>query len=147
MIDPVVLSKRESVERCLSQIRKYYALPSDVSFVDDYLRQDAIASNLERACQLTIDLANHTIRRKKLGLPKDSGKGFDLLHEAGLIDEDLKKKLRGMVGFRNILVHRYRELDLDLMIDVIENHLDDLLEFARIITAIFSEDPNGGKTI
>ena len=35
-----------------------------------------------------------------------------------------------MVGFRNVLVHEYRDLNLNIMIDIIENHLDDLLEFA-----------------
>jgi len=31
-----------------------------------------------------------------------------------------------MVGFRNIMVHQYQEMDIKIMVDVIEHHLDDL---------------------
>jgi len=59
-----ILNKKDSIERCVQQIRRYYALPSDKLFVDDSLRQDAIMANLQRICQLCIDLANLTIRKK-----------------------------------------------------------------------------------
>ena len=44
-----------------------------------------------------------------------------------------------MVGFRNTLVHEYQELNLRLMVDVIENHLDDLLDFTNYIVREFAE--------
>lgn len=40
-----------------------------------------------------------------------------------------------MVGFRNTLVHRYRELKLQIMVAVIERHLGELLEFANAALA------------
>jgi hypothetical protein len=49
MIDDIVLNKKESVERCVRQIRLYYAKPSDLPFEEDFLKQDAIAINLQRA--------------------------------------------------------------------------------------------------
>lgn len=130
MID-VVLNKKESIERCISQIRLYYNMPSKLSFKEDYLRQDAIAANLQRAAELTIDLANHIIRKKKLGLPKKSNESFEILLKAKAIPDDLAVKLKGMVGFRNIMVHDYKEFDIEIMIDVIENHLDDLVDFTN----------------
>lgn len=84
MLDPV-LNKKESIEHCIKQIRCYYAHPSDKAFADDFLRQDAISANLQRLCQLAIDLANLTIRKKKLGLPKDSADSFRILGKAGII--------------------------------------------------------------
>ncbi len=134
-----VLNKKSSIERCILQIRKYYALPGDGPFETDHFKQDAIAVNMQRACQLSIDLANHTIRKKRLGLPKDSGNSFELLAEAGIIDLAMCDKLKGMVGFRNILVHAYRSLDLELMKDIIENHLDELIEFAQVILLEFPD--------
>jgi uncharacterized protein YutE (UPF0331/DUF86 family) len=95
----------------------------------DFLRQDAIAMNLQRAAELCIDMANHVIRTRKLGLPQDSRDSFGLLEKEGLIDSTLANRLKGMVGFRNVLVHEYRELDFGIMVDVIENRLDDLLDF------------------
>ena len=55
----------------------------------------------------------------------------------GVRASELAGRLEGMVGFRNILVHQYQELDVDLMIGVIENRLDDLLAFTDTIVARF----------
>jgi len=128
MLD-VILNKKESIERCVQQIRLYYAMPSGLPFEKDHLKQDAIAANLQRAAEQAIDLANHVIRKGKLGLPKESKESFEILATAKVIPQELADKLKGMVGFRNIMVHQYQEMDIKIMIDVIEHHLDDLIVF------------------
>lgn len=125
----VILNKKESIERCVKQIRLYYGLPSDLPFEKDLLKQDAIAVNLQRMAEQAIDLANHVIKTRKLGLPKDSRESFEVLAQAGAIPEPLAERLKGMVGFRNLMVHEYQKLDIKIMIDVIENRLDDLIDF------------------
>jgi len=142
MISDIVLNKKESIERCLKQIRTYYALPRELPFESDYLKQDAIAVNLQRACEQCIDLANHTIKTRKLGLPKESRESFRLLAQNGIIPRDLAAKLENMVGFRNTLVHQYQQLDIQLMIDVVENHLDDLVDFTNKIVKEFAGGPS-----
>lgn len=129
MMMDVILNKKESIERCVQQIRLYYAMPSDLPFEKDHLKQDAIAANLQRAAEQAIDLANHVIRKSKLGLPKESKESFEILARARVIPQELADKLKGMVGFRNIMVHQYQELDVKIMVDVIEHHLDDLVVF------------------
>jgi uncharacterized protein YutE (UPF0331/DUF86 family) len=140
-MNDIVLNKKESVERCIKQIRTYYGLPSDVPFAENYLRQDAVALNLQRACEQCIDLANYVIKVRKLGLPKESKESFRLLATSHIIPGDLAKRLEGMVGFRNILVHEYQRMDLQLMIDVIENRLDDLVLFTDYILREFHNGP------
>ena len=132
-MNDIVLNKKESIERCIKQIRVYYALPGDTPFEENQLKQDAIAVNLQRACEQCIDLANHTIKTRKLGLPKESRESFRLLAQSGIIPSDLGANLEKMVGFRNTLVHQYQQLDIQLMIDVIENHLDELVAFSNFI--------------
>ncbi len=129
-MNDAILNKKASIERCIQQIKTYYALDTGVPFASDYLKQDAIALNLQRICEMTIDIANHLVRRKKLGLPQGSRDSFALLHQAGLLSTAQMQQLQAMVGFRNILVHQYQALSLQIMVDVIENHLGDLLEFA-----------------
>ena len=137
-MNDIVLNKKESIERCISQVRAYYALPSAVEFEEDYLKQDAISINLQRACEQCIDLANHTIKTLKLGLPKESRESFRLLAIGKVIPHDLEHRLEGMVGFRNVLVHEYQRMDIGLMIKVIEHHLDDLVEFTNCIVRSFA---------
>lgn len=129
-MNEVVLNKKVSIERCIAQIDAYYALPGEVPFEEDYLRQDAICMNLQRLCELAIDIATHMIKTKKLGLPQDTRDAFVLLHAAGLIDDATLNAMRAMVGFRNILVHRYRQLEHDILVRVIECYMRDALTFA-----------------
>jgi uncharacterized protein YutE (UPF0331/DUF86 family) len=131
-MNEVVLNKKVSIERCIEQINTYYALDRGLPFEQDFLKQDAIAMNLQRACELSIDIANHLIKIRKLGLPQDSRDSFELLRRAGLIDEPMTRALQAMVGFRNILVHEYRKLDLGIMVKMIESHTRDLLDFANV---------------
>lgn len=89
--------------------------------------------HLQRACEQCIDLANHTIRIRKLGLPKQSKDSFRLLADGQIIPQDLALRLEKMVGFRNVLVHQYQKMDIDIMIDMIENRLSDLITFTNFI--------------
>jgi uncharacterized protein YutE (UPF0331/DUF86 family) len=132
-MNDVMLNKKESIERCIKKVRSYYGRPSDMPFEEDHLKQDAIAINLQRAAEQVIDLANHVIKKKKLGLPKESKESFDILAGAGAITRELADKLKGMVGFRNILVHQYEDLDIKVMVDVIEHHLGDLVDFTNSV--------------
>ena len=130
-MNEIILNKKVSIERCIQQIETYYALDTGLPFATDYLRQDAIAMNLQRACELTIDIANYLIKSKKLGLPQDSRDSFTLLQQAGLITIEQMNRLQAMVGFRNTLIHQYQKLDLQIMVDVIEHHLRELLDYAN----------------
>lgn len=138
----IVLAKKESVERCIHQIRSYYRGKEDyLPFESNYMLQDAIAMNLQRACEQCIDLANHAIREKKLGLPRESRDGFRLLGEHGIIPQELAGRLERMVGFRNILVHEYQQIQLAVMVDVVEHRLTDLLSFTDHVLAAFFPEP------
>jgi uncharacterized protein YutE (UPF0331/DUF86 family) len=136
-MNDVALNKKESIERCVRQIRSYYSLPADIDFKADRLKQDAIAINMQRACEQSIDLANHAIKTRKMGIPKDSRDSFRLLAQNGVIPEPLADKLCRMIGFRNVLVHEYQAFDIRLMVDVIENRLDDLLVFSDLLLQAF----------
>ena len=130
-MNDIILNKKVSIERCIQQIENYYHMETGIPFAEDNLRQDAVAMNLQRSAELTIDIANHLIKLRKLGLPRDSRESFSLLEQAGLIDTEMMKKLQGMVGFLNILVHEYQKMDMNIMVEVIEHHSRDLLAFAN----------------
>lgn len=131
-MNEIILNKKISIERCIKQIRSYYAMASNISFEADHLRQDAIAMNLQRIAESSIDIANYLIKNRKLGLPQDSADAFALLHRDGLISTDMLKSMKGMVGFRNVMVHEYQKMNLGIMMEVIEHHLHEPLDFADL---------------
>jgi len=58
---------------------------------------------------------------------------FYILYQNKIIDEEMAKKLKSMVGFRNIAVHDYQKINLDIIKQIIEKHLKDLKDFAEKI--------------
>lgn len=131
----VLIGKQQSLERCLARVRHAWAQSSTLPFEEDYDKQDIIVLNLQRACEQAIDMANHVVNVKKLGWPRTSGESFDLLTRAGVVPVQMAANMKAMVGLRNVVVHQYRELDLDIITAVIRNHLDDLSDFARVMVA------------
>ncbi len=130
MVDDVRLAKCEIIERCLNRVETLYQKNS-AAIGTDFDVQDAIVLNLQRACQASIDLAMHLIKRRGLGLPKDSRDAFVRLSEAGLIDADLSTQLQKMVGFRNIAIHDYQQLDIKILAKIITHGTGDLRRFAN----------------
>lgn len=130
MADDVITNKAAIIERCLARIREEYA-GDEANLFDDFTRQDSIILNLQRACQAAIDLAMHAVRAQRLGVPQASREAFTLLAEAGHLPGDLSTRLERMVGFRNIAIHNYRALDLEIVQSIITQHLPDFERFAQ----------------
>ncbi len=127
-MNDVMLNKGAIVERCLRRIREEHAMcPS----LDNLTHLDALLLNLERACQAAIDMAMYRVSQDHLGVPQSSAQAFDLLQAAKLIDADMARALRAMVGFRNIAVHEYQTLDMTVLDYIIDNGLTDLVAFCR----------------
>lgn len=128
----VAAAKIASLVRCVERAREERAEAGD-DFRADFTRQDAAILNVLRACEAAVDLANMLIRKRRLGLPSDMRNSFALLQQSSLITPELSERLQSMIGFRNIAVHEYRELDFAIVESVIAGDLDDLLAFAEEI--------------
>jgi uncharacterized protein YutE (UPF0331/DUF86 family) len=131
-VDDVVLNKAATIERCIARVREEYS-GDDRNLLEDQRRQDSIILNLQRACEAAIDLAMHVVRTRRLGIPQESRDAFVLLRDAGVIEPDLVSRMLGMVGFRNIAVHDYRQLDLVIVRAIITERLDDFLDLTRAL--------------
>ena len=128
-MNDIVVNKIQGIQRCIRRAREEYQADPD-SFATNYTRQDAALLNVLRACEMTIDLANHVIRAHKLGIPVSSADSFRLLRTERIIDARLAERLQKMVGFRNTVIHQYTEVDIRIVEAVIVSELDELLAFA-----------------
>ena len=125
----VILNKYESIERCINRINEEYE--GDFENLYNYSKLDSIVLNLQRACELVIDIAMYIVSTEKLGIPQTKKEAFEILFKNNYIDENTLQRMKGMIGFRNIAIHDYKQMDEEILKDVIEKHLKDLLEFAR----------------
>jgi uncharacterized protein YutE (UPF0331/DUF86 family) len=132
MADDVILNKAASIERCLQRILEEYA-GNNQNLVANQTKQDAIILNLQRACETAIDLAMYVVNQRRLGTPQESRDAFVLLQTAGILPADLASRMQRMVGFRNIAVHEYTRLNLEIVQAIITKQLDDFRAFSSTI--------------
>jgi len=131
MRNDVILNKVQVVERCIKRINEEY--DNNPDNLKDFTRQDSIILNIQRACEACIDLAMHIVSEKGLGIPQSSREVFDILYNNGMVPGELAARLKAMVGFRNIAVHDYQQLNLEIVQKIVEKHLDDLRAFCTLV--------------
>ena len=134
-MDDVLINKAAIIERCLSRIKEEY-LEHETDFETDFTIQDSIILNLQRACEATIDMGMRIIKLKQLGMPQSSRDIFAMLEAAGIINTLLSRSLQAMVGFRNIAIHDYRKMSLEIVRHLIQEDIKDLSAFAEIAIKI-----------
>ena len=132
MADDVLLNKAAAIERSVRRAREEYG-GDEANLTANQTRQDAIILNLQRACESSIDAAMHLVRVHRLGIPQETREAFDLLEAAGYLTPTLAARLKKMVGFRNVAVHDYQRLNLNVVRQILVEHLDDFLELARVL--------------
>ena len=137
-IDDVIINKISIIERCLKRVDEEY-IDNKLEFKTNFTKQDSIILNLQRACEASIDLALYIIRKKRLGIVQTSKESFQLLAKANIISEQLSNTLQKMTGFRNIAVHDYQRVSLDIVESVINDNRQDFLDYIQSLLKNFSD--------
>jgi uncharacterized protein YutE (UPF0331/DUF86 family) len=133
----VVLAKVAAIQKCLRRIKEVTGFDPDR--LDEPDAQDIFVLNLQRAIQSSIDLATHVVASEGLGIPDTIRGNFVLLENAKIITKTLSKKMQSMVGFRNIAIHDYQALDLEILKAILVKNLKDLEQFYTYIFTRFDK--------
>lgn len=134
-MDELVLAKKvDSILRCVQRVES--SIPAErEQFLQDLDAQDIVVLNLTRIIQLSVDIAMHVIAQTNVDAPQTMSQSFSKLEWLKIIDKKLADKLKKSVGFRNIAVHNYDDLDLDLTFDIGSKYISDFKDFIKQITA------------
>lgn len=136
MTTDAALAKLASIERCLQRIRS--VTRGDPEAVEDLDVEEIVVLNLQRAIQAVIDLSAHVISGRQWGLPDSLKAHFRILTDQRVIDPELGSRLQAMVGFRNIAVHEYEQLDRAILKAILSKHLVDLEAFSRAVKVLLA---------
>ncbi len=132
MVNPDVLHRR------LKKLDEYLEYLEDAQrysyreFVDDPEHRGSVERFLHLAIEALTDMASHVVADDDLG---DVTRASDLpavLAENGYVDEELKNTWTDMIGFRNVLVHEYTDIDPERVYDVLQHGLDDIRRLRRV---------------
>ena len=83
--------------------------------------------------EVMVDMGAHLLSQQQIASPASMGQTFELLAQAGLLEQHLAERLKKSVGFRNIAVHSYEKINWAIVHSIVKNHLGDFFEFARIV--------------
>lgn len=127
----VIQLKLTSLQRCIQRIQD--KVPDSVQKLSsDYDLQDIVILNIQRAIQVSVDIATHMLA-DTTSTPATMAEAFLLLHREGFLKEATALKMARAVGLRNIAVHEYMDLDWSIVHAVSVQHLDDFREFGNEI--------------
>lgn len=131
MTDAPLIAKRLAfIETCVRELQTL----ARVDLLDhDVREQRFVEHTLQLAIQAALDVASHIVSDARLGEPATNQELFALLARDGWVAARQVPALRAMAGFRNVLVHGYTEVDRAIVRDVVEHHLDDLLQFVAAV--------------
>lgn len=137
MTDPELVAKKLAfIETCVAELRRL----ANPEIIETDIREERFVEHtLQMAIQAAQDVASHIVSDERMGEPRTNRELFDLLARNGWLEEPDAALLGNMVGFRNILVHGYGDVDLSVVRDVLENRLDELLQFAAVVRARLPE--------
>lgn len=131
-MDNIVIAKAAVIERCIKRIHEEYTGDPD-ELETNFTKQDSIILNLERLVQATIDMGAHVVKIKRLGYAERYRDIFDLLAKAEILPEGLALSLKKRVGFRNIAIHEYQAMDLDIVVSIIETQLSEIERYKTLL--------------
>ncbi len=128
-----VYAKFRDIQESIERLRRFAAMPR-AEFLKDRDSQDIAGFRLIVATEAAIDTCLHVAAKKLKQVPEEYAGCFRLLGEHHLIDQEVASRLAAMARFRNLLVHRYWEIDYGRMYDIIAG--DDLADLERFMKQI-----------
>ena len=128
----MIEGKFDIIERNLKFLTEFKNREVD-EFLNSYRDIQAVKYSLLETIEACIDIANHIISVKGYRRAEEYSEMFTILAEEGLIDADLSSNLADMASFRNLLVHRYGEVNNERVLEIIKSDLGDIREFEKCI--------------
>jgi uncharacterized protein YutE (UPF0331/DUF86 family) len=125
------LNKLDEYLKILYGLQKY----TMEEFLSDPEHYASVERFLHMAIESTIDIGGHIVSGLGLGEVNWYSDIAAIMEEKGYISVELREKWIRIVGFRNILVHQYIEVDRKIVYDVLQNKLSDLEELKKVFVS------------
>lgn len=133
MTDADLLAKKLAfIETCVRELRDLARLDA---ISQDVREERFVTHTLQIAIQAALDVASHIVSEERLGEPETNRGLFDLLARNGWLTVDQAHTMRRISGFRNIVVHGYERVDLNILRDIVAFRLEDLIDFVDTVRA------------
>jgi len=143
--------RKEIILKKLKEIEEYMELIEDSipenseKFQSDQTIKDATYKREEFISQNIIDICAIISSDLNLGVPTSEDDYINNLEKAEILTKEWAAKIKEIKGFRNILVHRYGEVDDELAFQNINNWFDDYNKFIKLVEDILKDKEENEK--
>ena len=137
----VIKERLKHLREILANLRELQRIP-EAKFLSTYRNYWLAERGLQLAAETVFDIGNHILSGYFQVAPQDYESILDFLLERGVISQDLREKLKGLGGFRNILVHEYISIDRKKIFQELKTGLDDFNRFIEEILLWMKENLN-----
>ncbi|MEM2964845.1 MAG: HepT-like ribonuclease domain-containing protein [Candidatus Bathyarchaeia archaeon] len=136
----VILRRLDEVLRNAAFIRERYAHKPLEWVLEDPERTLALERSLERIIEAMMDACRHIVSAKRLGIIETYAEYPLRLAQHELMPKDLADKIAELIKLRNILAHRYLEIDYAKLREKAEETAEQTApKFADWIKKFFSQ--------
>lgn len=129
--------KREVVQERLKHLTetlghlKKLAKVSKNTFLEDHGLQWQAERGLQLAAEALFDIGDHILAGHFSSHPSDYEDVISKLRDNNVISSTLARRLSGLGGFRNIIVHDYMAINKGIVYDRLKNGLKDFEDFVK----------------
>ena len=123
------LSKLREYQRFLKELQA----TSIEDLTSDFKTRGAVERYLQVSIECIVDIGNEIISSLQLQRPERYRDIPYILAEAKIIPKTFAEKIASMIGFRNLLVHDYASININLVYEFLQTKLPDFESFAKYI--------------
>ena len=139
-----ILAKLDELEGYLTEL--HAIAPENLKEYRRIEKKRSCERLLQLCIECVIDMCRILVSGLRLGLPADENDLFEKLNKNGIVTPSVKRLLRQMRGFRNILVHEYASVDDELVFKYGKTRLGDFEKIRKQILDVLRRPGNkGGK--
>ena len=124
-----ILAKIDQLDAYIAELKGI--VPESFAEYQRVEKKRACERLLQVSIEVVIDICNLLVSGLRLGLPAEEEDLFRKLLNAGIVNKEMRDRLREMRGFRNILVHEYAQVDDRIVYEAVKTKLEDFALFRR----------------
>jgi len=125
-----------ALDAAVQRLRRHVGKPIE-ELTSDPDASWAVERGLQLCAQNVLDIATHVAASRGHDAP-DYASAVDALGEAGILPADFAARLRGIAGFRDVLVHAHLDVDREHVHRLLNERLDDFAVFAVHLERLLS---------
>lgn len=136
---------KDKIESKLAELKSYVEILTKMQGISikelksEPIKYAGIKYYFQISIECCIDIGAHLVSRLRLRRFEGYKELFTILGEADIIPNEFVLTLREMVGFRNILVHLYWEVDVEKVYEILNKNLNDFEKFASYIAKFIQQ--------